>query len=67
MSHFKYTVIGNIRKEFSLPSDTQPIDFATSPDGGVTTLDKTVLVSCALNNTRDSVVAVYHLIDKVAS
>ena len=50
-------VIGNIRKKFSLLSDTQPIDFlTTSLDGGVTTLDKMVLVSCALNNICDSVV-----------
>ena len=50
-------VIRNIRKKFSLLSDTQPINFVTtSLDGGVTTLDKMVLVSCALNNICDSVV-----------
>ena len=49
-------VIGNIRK-FSLLSDMQRIDFVTtSLDGGVTTLDKMVLLSCALNNICDSVV-----------
>ena len=49
-------VIGNIRKKFSLLSDTQPIDFVTSLDRGMTTLDKMVLVSCALNNICDSVI-----------
>ena len=37
-------------------SDTQSFDFVTSPDGGITTLDKTVLVSFALNNICDPVV-----------
>ena len=50
-------VIGNIRKKYSLLSDTQPIDFVTtSVDGDATTLDKMVLVSCALSNICDSVV-----------
>ena len=54
--HVKH-VIGNIQNKFSLLSDTQPIDFVTtSLDGGVTTLDKMVLVSCALNDICDSVV-----------
>ena len=44
-------VISNIRKKYSLLSDTQLIDFVpTSVDGGATTLDKIVLVSCALSN-----------------
>ena len=49
-------VIGNIRKKYSLLSDTQPIDFLTSRDGGMTTLDKMVYVSCGLINKCDSVV-----------
>ena len=50
-------VISNIQNKFSLLSDMQPIDFVTtSLDGGVTTLDKMVLVSCALSNICDSVV-----------
>ena len=50
-------VIGNIRKKFSLLSDTQPIDFLiTSPDQSKTLLDKIVYISCALVNMCDSVI-----------
>lgn len=49
-------VIGNIRKKFSILSDTQPIDFLVSPDGSLTLLDKIVYVCCALNNICDSVI-----------
>ena len=42
--------------KYSLLSDTQLINFLTSPDGGMTTLDKMVYASCALNNICDSVV-----------
>ena len=48
-------IIGNIRKKYSLLSATQPIDFVTSTEG-TTTLDKIVLVSCALINMCDSVI-----------
>ena len=50
-------VIGNIRKKFSILSDTQPIDFLVSPDGSYTLLDKIVHVCCALNNICDSVIS----------
>ncbi len=49
-------VIGNVRKKYSLLSDTQPIDFVISTDGKETTLDKIVTVSCALVNICDSVI-----------
>ena len=50
-------VIGNIRKKYSLLSETQPIDFVTSSDGSKTLLDKMVYVCCALNNMCDSVIS----------
>ena len=50
-------VIGNIKKKFSILSDTQPIDFLVSPDGSYTLLDKIVHVCCALNNICDSVIS----------
>ncbi len=50
-------VIGNVRKKYSLLSDTQPIDFVISTNGKETTLDKIVTLSCALvNNICDSVI-----------
>ena len=49
-------VIGNIRNKYSMLSCTQPIDFVISSDGTNTTLDKIVLVSCALVNICESVV-----------
>jgi len=50
-------VIGNIRKKFSMLSDTQPIDFITvSPNESKTLLDKIVYISCALVNMCDSVI-----------
>ena len=48
--------IGNIRKKYSLLSATQPIEFVSSSDENITTLDKIVYVSCALINMCDSVV-----------
>ena len=50
-------VIGNIKKKFSILSDTQPIDFLVSPDGSYTLLDKIVYVCCALHNICDSVIS----------
>ncbi len=50
-------VIGNIRKKYSILSDTQPIDFLVSPDGSCSLLDKIVHVCCALNNICDSVIS----------
>ena len=47
-------VIGNVHNKYSILSATQPIDFVVSSN--VTTLDKIVLVSCALVNMCDSVV-----------
>ena len=47
-------VIGNIRKNFSILSATQPIDFVTTRN--VTTLDQIVTISFALVNIFDSVV-----------
>ena len=47
-------VIGNVRKKYSMLNCTQPIDFVISSDE--TTLDKIVLVSCALVNMCDSIV-----------
>ena len=52
-------VIGNIRKKFSILSATQPIDFVTTRNGDVTTLDKIVTICCALVNICDSVVPFY--------
>ena len=49
-------VIGNVRKKYSMLSCTQLIDFVISSDGTKTTLDKIVLVSCALVNICESVV-----------
>ena len=50
-------VIANIRKRYSLLSDTQPIDFLiTSADNSKTLLDKIVYVCCALNNICNSVI-----------
>lgn len=49
-------VIGNVRKKYSLLSDTQPVDFVISTDNEETTLDKIVTVSCALINMCDSVI-----------
>ena len=50
-------VIGNVRKKYSLLSDTQPLDYVISnADNKETTLDKMVTVACALVNMCDSVV-----------
>ena len=49
-------VIGNIRKNYSILSATQPIDFVTVRNGDATTLDKIVTSCCALVNMCDSVV-----------
>ena len=49
-------VIGNIRKKYSLLSDTQPIDFLISVDGSKTLLDRIVHVCCTLSNMCDSVI-----------
>ncbi len=50
-------VIGNIRKKYSILSDTQPpIDFLLSPNDSNSLLDKIVCVCCALNNICSSVV-----------
>ena len=43
-------VIGNIRKKYSILSSTQPITFVMSKTNSLTTLDKIVIVSCALCN-----------------
>ena len=47
-------VIGNVRKKYSMLNCTQPIDFVISSHE--TTLDKIVLISCALFNMCDSIV-----------
>ena len=47
-------VIGNVRKKYSLLSDTQPLDFVISADNQIATLDKMVTVACALVNMCDS-------------
>ena len=44
-------VIGNVRKKYSLLSDTQPLDFVISADNQIATLDKMVTVACALVTT----------------
>ena len=49
-------VIGNIRKKFSLLSNTQPIDYLVSKGNLPTVLDMAVHVSCCLNNLCDSVI-----------
>ena len=49
-------VIGSVRQKYSILSATQPIDFVTSRDGKVPTLDKIVCICCALVNLCDSVV-----------
>lgn len=50
-------VIGNVRKEYSLLSMCQPIDFLTcKSDEAVTMLDKIATVACSLNNLCNSVV-----------
>ena len=49
-------VIGNIRKKYSILSSTQPITFVMSKTNSLTTLDKIVIVSCALCNICNSVI-----------
>ncbi len=50
-------VIGNIRQKFTMLSSSQPIEFITiTSQSSVTTLDKIVLVSCALINICNSVI-----------
>lgn len=49
-------VIGNIRKKYSILSDTQPIDFLLSSEDSNSLLDQIVCVSCALNNICSSVI-----------
>ena len=49
-------VIGFVRQKYSILSATQPIDFVTSKDENVPTLDKIVCICCALVNLCDSVV-----------
>ncbi len=50
-------VIENIRKKYSILSDTQPIDSLVSPDDSCSLLDKIVHVCCALNNICDPVIS----------
>ena len=49
-------VIGNIRQKYTLLNSTVPIDFVKSVSGANTTLDKIVVVACALINLCESVV-----------
>ena len=49
-------VIGNIRQKYTLLNSTVPVDFVNSGSGENTTLDKIVVVACALINLCDSVV-----------
>ena len=49
-------VIGSIKQKFSLLDRTLPIDFLLNRDESSTTLDKVVLICCALVNLCPSVV-----------
>ena len=49
-------VIGSIKQKYSLLDRTLPIDFLMNKDDSLTTLDKIVLICCALVNLCPSVV-----------
>ena len=49
-------VIGNIRKKYIILQNTVPLDFLISNEGSVPTMDKIIVVCCALTNLCDSVI-----------
>ena len=51
-------VIGNIRSKYQILSSQQPIEFLVSNEMKIPTLDKIVVIACALNNLCPSVIPI---------